>query len=203
MAKKTIYECPLCHSKLPEARYLEVLGLWQEQERFKASLRVQLAAVAKAKEAAKALKGKLESKHRVQLEIIRKKFERAAERRIEKLSRSMDARLHAAEHRERAAATDRAKLLANLDQLRRESKDAEKRGEKRAERNAKGLINADVRADTMKRESWVRTLPRLLDEAASERRRRRREERSRGFRLPSFTQPTASKNHRERTGAAE
>lgn len=140
MAKKTIYECPLCHSKLPEARYLEVLGLWQEQERFKASLRVQLAAVAKAKEAAKALKGKLESKHRVQLEIIRKKFERAAERRIEKLSRSMDARLHAAEHRERAAATDRAKLLANLDQLRRESKDAEKRGEKRAERNAKGLI---------------------------------------------------------------
>ncbi len=76
-------------------------------------------------------------------------------------------------------------------------------GEKVIEQTGPDIINADVRADTMKRESWVRTLPRLLDEAASERRRRRREERSRGFRLPSFTQPTASKNHRERTGAVE
>ncbi len=53
--------------------------------------------------------------------------------------------------------------------------------EKVVEQAGPDIINADVREGTMKGESWIRALLRLLDEATSELGQRYREERSRGF----------------------
>lgn len=140
MSTQAKFECPLCHSRLSELKYLNVLGVWQEQERFKASLKTRLAEAAKAKNEAKALKSRLALQFERQLEAIRKRTAAETNRRVSKLTKSMEARIGAAERRERHAATERRRLLASLERLRHEAKVAEKRGELKAERNARALV---------------------------------------------------------------
>jgi hypothetical protein len=65
---KEEYKCPLCHSMLSESRYFQVVGVWQEQEKFKENLKRKLAEVAKAKKDADAIKGKLAAKYQKQME---------------------------------------------------------------------------------------------------------------------------------------
>lgn len=133
-------ECPLCHSKLSQARYLQVVGVWRERERFKASLKEKLAEAAKAKQEAKGLKVRLGLQFQRQLESIRKQLAAAADRRVAKLGRTMEARLAAADRREARAAGDRKKLLASLERMRGEARKAEMRGERRAARSSRALI---------------------------------------------------------------
>lgn len=71
---------------------------------------------------------------------MRKQLTTAADRRVAKLSRSMEARLAAADRREERAQADRRRLLASLERLRSEARAAEKRGEQKAERSARALI---------------------------------------------------------------
>lgn len=140
MKKHIGFECPLCHSKLSETRYLEAVGVWREQERFKASLKSKLAEAAKAKQDAKAFKAKLAADFQRQLEATRKKVSAVADRRMAKLTKSMEARIKAAERREKQGIADRRRLLGTLENLRQEAKIAEQRGERKAERNAKALV---------------------------------------------------------------
>lgn len=134
------FECPLCHSALSQSRYLQVVGVWRERERFKASLKSKLAAVAKAKQDAKALRSRLMVQFQRQAVLLRKQLAAAADLRIARLSKSMDARLADARRREERAQADRSQLLSSLERLRGEARRAEKRGERKAERNARTLI---------------------------------------------------------------
>ena len=134
------FECPLCHASLTQARYLQVVGVWRERERFKASLKSKLAEAAKARQEAKALRSRLAVQFQQQVGAMRKQLAAAAERRITKLNRAMEVRLAAADRREARAGADRRRLLAALETLRGEARVAEKRGERRAERSARRLI---------------------------------------------------------------
>ena len=134
--KVKTYECPLCHSKLSEARYLEIVGVWQEQEKFKESLKARLAEVDKAKKETAAMKVKLAAKYQKQLDIERSK----TNKRISQLTRQMNIQIQTAGRRERRADEDRRRLVAALEKVRKEAKEAEKRGEKKAEKNSKKLM---------------------------------------------------------------
>ncbi|MHB2026595.1 MAG: hypothetical protein ACYCPQ_08160 [Elusimicrobiota bacterium] len=67
-------------------------------------------------------------------------------------------------------------------------------GERAIEQTGPDSIDVDVREGSVREESWIHTLPRLLDEAISEMRRRCEERRS-GFQMTSFSRVAASKNH--------
>lgn len=133
---KEEYKCPLCHSMLSESRYFQVVGVWQEQEKFKENLKRKLAEVAKAKKDADAIKGKLAAKYQKQMEAERKK----TNKHISQLTQRMNMQIQGAERRERRAEEDRRRLVAVLEKVRKEAKVAEKRGEKKAERNNKKMI---------------------------------------------------------------
>lgn len=133
---KKITECPLCHSKLSEARYLEVVGVWQEQEKFKETLKRRLAEVDKAKREAAATKVKLAAKYQKQLDAEREK----TNKRIAQLTRQMNIQIQAAGRRERRADEDRRRLVSTLEKVRKEAIAAEKRGEKKAEKNSRKLM---------------------------------------------------------------
>lgn len=134
------FDCPLCHSKLSQSRYLQVVGVWRERERFKASLKAKLADAARAKEEAKAAKASLERRFRRDLETLRARLSASAERRLSRVNKLMERRMAAADRREERAAADRKRLLSSLARMREEALLAERRGAHRAQRGAQAVI---------------------------------------------------------------
>lgn len=134
------FDCPLCHSPLSQSRYLQVVGVWREREKFKASLKEKLAEAVKARQDAKALRTRLAAHFQVQANTLRKQLAAAAEKRVAKLTRAMEARLAASDRRETRMTADRKRLLASLEKMRTEARAAERRGALKAERSARALV---------------------------------------------------------------
>jgi|GEM_PF-5165554 len=145
------FECPLCHSQLSETRFLEVLGVWQAQERFKSSLKKKLEEVEKAKREAIALKVRMKTEHQKRLEVERRKRDQL----IARLTQKMDARIRAAERRgaHQEAVAMRRNFRKEISEVKRKAvKSGESKIKKANERVLKTVRMKDVKIENLNRE---------------------------------------------------
>ena len=74
------FKCPLCESSLSESRYYEIIGVWEEKQKFEKNLKKQLAIAKQIKEQALKEKKEIQQKFAKKETELRKQLQRQFEK---------------------------------------------------------------------------------------------------------------------------